>query len=104
MPTPFPPDHMTCHHTGHTKKCADLARGCWKWVEVFGTNPQTGELVSEWACNEKYKVPATLEVAKEVRGSAKSTDSLRNELISRIDNARPQPAQDAPALEYKQVP
>lgn len=57
---------------------------CW-FIQVRGTNPQTGEEEDSWVCSIALLPILLIENAKEVRQGAAATESFRNEMVK--DNA-----------------
>lgn len=53
-------------------------RPCNKWVRLIGRNPQTGQDIDEWCCNEWAKVKIGLENCQMVRHATASTDKVAN--------------------------
>lgn len=58
---------------------------CPWYVQLRGASPQTGNDIDEWACAVAWSPVLQIEVAKEVRQSAAATESLRNEIVARVD-------------------
>ena len=77
----LPPDNMTCHDTGHKKKCKDLCMNCWKWVQVQGHNPNTGEPLNAWKCSDHWQVLLMIENSQQQRQTGAAVESFRNEMI-----------------------
>ena len=59
--------------------------GCELYVQILGTNPQTGKDVSEWGCSFALTPLLTIEVAQQARQTAAAVESMRNEIIKRMD-------------------
>lgn len=78
----MPPDHITCHHTGHKKKCKALYQGCWKWVQLQGLHPTTGEPIDEWKCKDAWEPILLVEIARTNRGQTQALESFRNEMVA----------------------
>lgn len=77
----MPPSNMTCHDTGHKKKCKDLCMNCWKWVQIQGHNPNTGAQESEWKCSDHWMVFLTIENSQQQRETGAAVESFRNEMV-----------------------
>lgn len=74
---------------GHTcEKAVDgkLERCMW-YMQIQGTNPQTGEAIDKFDCAMVWQPILMMESAKETLGVAQSVHSLRNETIKRQDAA-----------------
>lgn len=78
----YPPDNMTCHETGHKKKCKALHANCWKWIQVQGQDSNTGEQINEWRCSDNWLVSLTIENSKLVNEVIAATNSFRNEVVN----------------------
>lgn len=61
---------------------------CMFWTQLRGTQPQTGQEIDEWDCAVKWLPVLLIETAKEVRQGAAATESFRNEVVKRVDQAR----------------
>ena len=68
---------------------------CTFFLQVRGTNPQTGQEIDEWDCAIKWLPVLLIENAKEVRQGAAATESFRNEMV-RMAQARPTAVFDIP--------
>lgn len=82
----MPPDHMTCHETNHKKKCKDLCRGCWKWIQIQGSDPNTGQPVDQWKCADAWLPILTIENSQQQRSTGAAVESLRNVVAEAKDN------------------
>lgn len=53
---PLPDKNVSCHLTGHTKRCRAIVESCIcpKYMELKGKNPQTGEDMSNWGCSDTF--------------------------------------------------
>lgn len=104
----FDPRATSCPYTGMAKSCheARLDRDCPKWLMFQGRNPNTGEIVAEWACADRW-MPMLLadanrrlvgvQAAVETRGDAVHEQQARmSSLIERA--ARGMPILDDAAL------
>ena len=77
----LPPEHMTCHETGHKKKCIDLCMHCWKWVLIQGHNPNNGEEMNEYRCADAWGPVLMIENSQQQRSTGAAVESLRNEVV-----------------------
>lgn len=105
---PFDPRTTSCPYTGMARSCheARLDRDCPKWLMFQGQNPNTGELVAEWACADRWmpllaadtnRRLVGVQAAVETRGDAVHEQQARmSGLIERA--ARGRPFLDEPAL------
>lgn len=73
-----------------TKLCpfigdACLEHGCAMYFQVHGTNPNTGQPVSEWQCAFTLLPLLLIENSQQQRGTAAAVESMRNEAQDRVD-------------------
>jgi hypothetical protein len=54
---------------------------CLWWIQLRGTNPQTGAEVDEHDCAVRWLPMLLIENAKEVRQGAAATESFRNAVV-----------------------
>ena len=76
-----PPDYMTCHETGHKELCKDLCNNCWKWVQIQGHNPNTGEPDTQWKCADAWVPLLMIENSQQQRKTGAAVESFRNESV-----------------------
>lgn len=90
MQVPHGPDHMRCPlwHKAMSKVC----HTCPWWTQIRGKSPQTGEEIDRWDCAIAHMPILQIEVANMVRGTRAATESMRNEIVVRMDNPNPLPA------------
>lgn len=69
------------------KDCVQMQ--CSWFVHIRGTNPQTGQEVDEWGCSMTWLPLLLIENAQQTRQTGAATESMRNEIIKRMDNTRP---------------
>lgn len=60
---------------------------CPLYIQIRGRHPQTGEEMDQWGCSLSFVPLLLIETAAQVRGAQAATESLRNELVGRLDNA-----------------
>ena len=68
------------------KKCPLLKKSCiqhqCQWfIQLQGTNPQTGVATDEWGCAIAWLPILLIEGAKETRQGAAAIESFRNEMV-----------------------
>ncbi len=61
---------------------------CPWYQNVQGQHPQTGERIDHWACAIALLPMLLIENAQESRQGAAATESLRNEIVRRANQAR----------------
>lgn len=76
-----PPENITCHDTGHKKKCKDLFLHCWKWIQIQGANPNTGEEMNTCKCADAWKPLLLVENSQQQRQTGAAIESFRNEMV-----------------------
>lgn len=97
----FDPRNTACPCAGMKRTCHQVREkwDCPKWISFFGTNPNTGEKVAEWACADRWQ-PFLLadlnskligvQAAVESRGDATSEQQARSAAaLERIAAATP---------------
>lgn len=65
------------------KDVSKVCHTCAWFVEMIGTNPQTGEPVTRAQCALTAQVMATLEAARGGHAAAATTQELRNDIVRR---------------------
>lgn len=58
---------------------------CKFWVQLRGTNPQTGEEIDDYDCTISYLPTLILEAAQQARQAGAAVESFRNENIVRTE-------------------
>ena len=88
-------EHLNCPLW---KKSMDqVCHKCPLWVQLRGRNPQTGEEVDSWQCSLASLPMLLIENAQQTRHNGAATESMRNEIVKRMDGVRPL-VSDAPSL------
>ena len=59
-------------------KC--MEHGCEWYIQVQGTNPQTGAMMDKWGCSISFLPILLIENSQQQRQTAASIDSFRNEM------------------------
>ena len=94
-----PPEGMTCHETGHKDLCKDHCMNCWKWVQVMGNDPNTGQEVNQWKCADAWMPVLTIENSQQQRQTSASVQSFRNEMCKQNEVLIENIAQKALAMD-----
>jgi hypothetical protein len=83
---PHGPDNLVCplHRSSMSKVC----HKCPWWKQVRGRDINTGEQVDQWDCSIAWLPMLMIETAAQARSGAAATESFRNEMLSRADQAR----------------
>ena len=61
------------------KDCVQMQ--CSWFIQVRGTNPNTGKEVDEWGCSIAWLPTLMLETANQTRQAGAATESFRNEFV-----------------------
>lgn len=61
------------------KECIQL--DCSWFIQVRGTNPNTGEEVDEWNCTMKWMPMLMIENSQQQRKTGAAVESFRNEMV-----------------------
>ena len=65
---------------------------CVLFKQVVGVHPVTGERVDEWDCAFNWQFLFAMENTRAVRGTQSATESMRNDIVTRMDNVPPRNA------------
>ena len=61
------------------KKCKE--HGCSWYIQVMGSNPNTGQEVNEWACAVRWLPMLLIEGSQQTRHAGAAIESFRNEMV-----------------------
>ena len=61
---------------------------CMWWIQLRGTNKNTGKEIDDWGCAVSWLPVLLIENANEVRQTGAALESLRNESIKGADATR----------------
>jgi hypothetical protein len=100
MQRPLGPEGLYCPFW--RKAMSKVCHTCPQWVQLRGTNPQTGKEVDSWQCAAASLPMLLLENAKQTRQGAAATESFRNEVVRRSDMQRLPPEIQPAMIEVKQ--
>ena len=64
---------------GKRKPC--IKHECHWFIQLQGTNPNTGQPTDEWGCAVAWLPVLLIESAKETRQAAAAIESFRNEMV-----------------------
>jgi len=78
-----PPADMTCPQ--FKKPMNKVCPTCPWWTQVRGTNPQTGGEVDGFNCAVALLPLLLIDNARVQRGTQAATESMRNEVVKRMD-------------------
>lgn len=85
MNIPRGPDHLYCPQW--RKKMSAVCHTCPLWVQLRGTDRNTGKEVDEWRCSLAAMPMLLIENTQIAREHGAATESLRNELVRTAENA-----------------
>lgn len=74
---------------------------CMWFMKVQGLHPQTGEAIDEWDCAVKWQVLLQIENTRVTLGTQAATESMRNEIVTRMDNPLPIPLDPSRMIEVR---
>ena len=77
------PENLVCPL--HKEKMSKVCHKCPLWVALRGTNPNTGQDVDEWQCSLATLPMLLIENAQQARSAGAATESMRNEIVKRMD-------------------
>jgi hypothetical protein len=61
------------------KPCRQLE--CAWFMQIRGTNPNSGESVDEWGCSMSWMPMLMIENSQQQRGTSAAVESFRNEMV-----------------------
>lgn len=67
------------------KDCSEACHKCPMWVQVRGTNPNTGGEIDRWDCSFALLPMLLIENAQQSRQTGAAVESFRNEVAERAD-------------------
>jgi hypothetical protein len=70
----------------HKKDMSKICHKCPWWVKIAGPNPNTGERIDNWSCAITFLPYLLIENSQQTRQAGAATESMRNEIVSRMDN------------------
>jgi len=59
---------------------------CDWYTHVIGANPQTGEQIDQFSCAIAFLPMLLVENSQQQRQTGAAVESLRNEIVKRVDN------------------
>ena len=55
---------------------------CWKWIQIQGSNPNTGQEINEYRCADNWQVFLAMEHSLYERQTGAAVESFRNEMVT----------------------
>ena len=79
----MPDQKIKCPATGFAKSCREILADCDcpKFVNVRGTDPQTGVVIDRWGCVDSFLPLLLIENAQQSRQTGAAVESFRNEVV-----------------------
>jgi hypothetical protein len=65
---------------------------CWKWIQIMGHDPNTGEQLNQWKCADAWMPTLLIENSQQQRQTGAAVESFRNAVVQ---------AAQVPPPEYK---
>lgn len=80
----LPPKEVGCHRTGFAKSCREcvIEHNCPLWMQVMGTNPNTGEPMNHFGCADAFLPALMIENSQMQRQTGAAVESFRNEMVA----------------------
>lgn len=79
----LPDEKIKCPYTGFKTSCFDgvVKHKCPKWINIAGTNPNTGEPVQVFDCSDRWVPALLIENSQQQRQTGAAVESFRNEML-----------------------
>lgn len=79
----LPDKDVMCPYTGFEKSCWSgvAEHRCPKWIHVLGNDPNTGQQVDKYGCNDSFQAMLMIENSLMQRQTGAAIESFRNEMI-----------------------
>ena len=65
----------------HQKDMSKVCNKCPLWINVRGSDPNTGQEVNHWDCSLAWLPTLLIENSQQTRQAAAATESFRNEMV-----------------------
>lgn len=75
----------------HKKDMSTVCHKCPLWIQVKGTDPQTGQEVDQWNCSLAWLPKLLIENSQMSRQTGAAVESFRNEMVHLNQLALPKP-------------
>ena len=69
----------------HKQDMSEVCHKCPFWTQLRGKHPQTGQEIDEWQCAIAMLPLLMIETSRNVKGNQAATESMRNEIVKRMD-------------------
>ena len=79
----LPDKNIRCPATGFAKTCREIIVDCDcpKYVQIRGTNPNSGEPVDRFGCVDSFIPMLLIENSQQQRHTGAAVESFRNEMV-----------------------
>jgi hypothetical protein len=79
----LPDRNIRCPATGFTKTCREIIieHECPKYVQIRGTNPNTGDPIDRFGCVDSFIPMLLIENSQQQRQTGAAVESFRNEMV-----------------------
>ena len=78
-----------CVENKLNEKTGELERHqCGFYVNLQKTNPQTDEIIDNWACGIAHQPIVLVDIIHAIRGTTAATESFRNEVVKETAKSR----------------
>lgn len=71
------------------KAMVKVCHTCPLWIQLRGKSSNTGMEVDEWVCSLASLPMLLIENAQQTRQAGAATESMRNEIVKRMDGVTP---------------
>lgn len=85
----LPDKNIRCPATGFAKSCREIIaeHDCPKYVQIRGTNPNSGEAVDRFGCVDSFIPMLLIENSQQQRQTGAAVESFRNEMVRANENS-----------------
>jgi hypothetical protein len=79
----LPDKKVMCPYTGFQKSCWEgvAEHSCPKWIHILGSDPNTGQQVDKYGCNDSFQHILMIENSQMQRQTGAAVESFRNEMV-----------------------
>jgi uncharacterized protein YfcZ (UPF0381/DUF406 family) len=103
--THIPPGPKEIYCPLWRKPMCKVCHTCAFYVSGESVNKQTGQRSEKWSCAIPMGVIMQSETKTQIIQHAAATESMRNEIVTRMDRPAPAPQQSQPVqISYEEVP
>jgi hypothetical protein len=68
----------------HKKDVSEVCHACPWWTKVYGKNPQSEQIIDNWACAVALLPLMLMENAQVSRGTTKAMETFRNSVVEAV--------------------